>query len=485
MRIPSQFNDSSLYRPRRGEKNAKKTAHVPGGADTRRRLIRLGVALMLVIVVMREAGRPGIYQTFFGTDRPGWVSFDQNSAGNSPAVQSAGTSQTVASGAQAMILLQPEDPQVLDLQEAAAETAERRSMLRRSLAHWVDSMELSLQRAWVQSLVTLKTSSETADEVQWAGLSAEQLVDSSERLANQSEWFAEDDLASIEETLKRIETVAVTGAIPPEFWREIDSWAIAMLDELDRAALTRVVDGTFWTGADSDAFYLQLARADEVTDTGAVTTGTVPLLQQPDIYRGQRVGIVGTLQLAEQIQAKKNRVGIVSYWKLWIIPADGGIRPTVLIAPRLPEAIAGSVNKQGKWDSNANPANPEGQIAAVGRFIKRLPYRSSIGADLAPVVIGRLVATKGVAGPSASSPTAAALSQRDRNATATGTWKMLGLFAAVVGGIAIAIGLMYRTSLDAKRSRQMRRQTIEGNSLNLEQLNRDQLSSASQPPDGE
>ena len=57
MRIPSQFNEDSLYR--RGGRSAQP-------AQSYRRLLRLVLGLALVVVIMRQASRPEIYQAFFG-----------------------------------------------------------------------------------------------------------------------------------------------------------------------------------------------------------------------------------------------------------------------------------------------------------------------------------------------------------------------------------------------------------------------------------
>ena len=57
MRIPSQFNEDNLYR--RGSKR-------PKSSDSLRQIIRMVVLLVLLIVVMKQAGQPRIYEIFFG-----------------------------------------------------------------------------------------------------------------------------------------------------------------------------------------------------------------------------------------------------------------------------------------------------------------------------------------------------------------------------------------------------------------------------------
>lgn len=56
MRIPSGLNDGNLYR-RSHEKSVQQTQY--------RRLLRLVLALILVLVAMKQAGRPALYSIFF------------------------------------------------------------------------------------------------------------------------------------------------------------------------------------------------------------------------------------------------------------------------------------------------------------------------------------------------------------------------------------------------------------------------------------
>ncbi|QDV45935.1 hypothetical protein Enr13x_58390 [Stieleria neptunia] len=460
MRIPSQFNDSSLYRPRRGEGNPKKRTSAPGAADNRRRLIRLGVVLLLVIVVMREARRPGLYQTFFVAPEETWVPIEPATEPASALAQRRDTSGDVPANR----------PAREDATPSAAATSLATDW--ESAPQWVDAMELSLQRAWIQSLIQLQSvgrqSGGDRERFNWGGLSVDQLDASAERLQQQSPPQDGEAKTKILAALQTLRTCAETGECSRTMWNQISSWASPLLDALQTAAFQRVDDGTFWSSADSDAFYLGLARADQLAADQGVTTGTLPLLQQPEVYRGQTVRLVGRLQLAEKKTAQANRVAIESYWKLWIIPADGGIRPTILVTRQLPEAIADSLTADGSWDRQSNPANPDGQIAAVGRFIKRLPYRSSIGADLAPVVIGRLVGAKGGAAATDGQPAGNADGGPDANADKV--MGITGILLAVLAGIALAGGLMYRSAQDAKRTRNLRQQAGDDVRLDLDAL---------------
>ncbi len=211
------------------------------------------------------------------------------------------------------------------------------------------------------------------------------------------------------------------------------------LAALDAAALDRVVDGV-WRSADFDAFYLQLEQADDLRASGAVTTSVVALLQQPEIYRGQLVRVSGLIAKADRMDASANPHGIERYWQLWIKPDTGGDRPIVLIVHRLPESIEDAINQGG---------HPRAYL--VGRFFKRLAYRSQLGADLAPVVIGRLAMPRPAVKPAASpAPASSTASNKHR-------FLITLLFASVIG-VSLAAIAMWRTSVAAKRSRQLRAQ---------------------------
>ena len=138
-----------------------------------------------------------------------------------------------------------------------------------------------------------------------------------------------------------------------------------------------------------------------------------------------------------------------------MIPADGGIRPTVLMTRELPKALLAGLTTDGGWDRKANPENPNGRFVAVGRLIKTISYRSSIGADLAPVVIGRVIATRSTIDP--DNTTSRQRNSSGNSGATRSDWRLTGVVAAILAGIALAATLMYRTSLDAKRSRKLRR----------------------------
>lgn len=205
-----------------------------------------------------------------------------------------------------------------------------------------------------------------------------------------------------------------------------------------RAAIDRVVDGSVWRGEDFDAFYQALKLAQSgFFDSGGTVVGVLPLLQQPDVFRGQVVSIAGTVARAEKLPAKENEFGIESYWQLWLRPEGGADRPIVAIVNDVPSHVAivgpGATIEDG-------PA-----VNVTGVFLKRLAYRSGAGADLAPVVIGQLM--------TAPSPTELASNADATNVPTSLAWTAI---AACLIGVTIAGLVSWRTSVMAERGRELR-----------------------------
>ena len=78
MRIPSQLNRESLYRP----KNQRRRS-----TENFRRIIRLCLGLALVLLVMRQAAKPTVYQTFFDPSQTETVKSNDGPTG-SPSAKS-------------------------------------------------------------------------------------------------------------------------------------------------------------------------------------------------------------------------------------------------------------------------------------------------------------------------------------------------------------------------------------------------------------
>lgn len=406
MRIPSQFNEDNLFR-RRNRRNES--------AQTYRKLLRLVIGLTLVMMVMRQASRPAVYQPFFGQP----ISAAGEASPQTQVASGIGFNSGSSSGDGIKVKISPEDREVANWLTSELPPTDQRqwvvALTRWQSGHPIEQLPLSVDLV-VQKLNSRQSISDQ-QRLAWKVLLDSLLTSSNQAAAEQS--------ASHPTSLDRPRIAAFLAA-------------------LDDAAASRVVDGSVWRSGDFDLFYRYLDQASSLSGEGVATSGVLPLLQQPDVFRNQLVRASGTVARTERITAKENPYGISEYWQLWIRPDDGADRPLVAVVPAVP-ALVESVGP--------NAIVEEGpQITVVGRFLKRLAYQSSLGADLAPVVVGRIVLA-----PITEDEIAAADQGRGiqtDSTSRTGLW--LTVAAACLVGLALAGITMWRTSVMAKRARQLR-----------------------------
>ncbi len=400
MRIPSQFNDESLYgrRPSQGE-----------NLQTQRRLLRLVVGLALVLVVMSKARNPAVYRTFFGEagqSRPVALqpSSDSDQPHSSTALLPQGDWQTDPQN--------PQDRKIGHLLTDALLPSDQQQWVV-ALSRWQNGRGAGMVPSTVEDVLATLEQSEAID------------AERKKRWLEMIESF-------------RGSTSGAATALP----RQADQAPLAAwLAALDETAAGNVVDGAVWRSGDFQTFYRYLDQAARMPSENVATTGALPLLQQPDVYRTRLVRVGGSVARAERIKAQENAFGVTEYWQLWLRPSDGVERPLVAIVPEVPELVA-QVGSQA--------ALREGpQITMVGRFLKRLAYRSEVGADLAPVVVGRLLTVPMTEAEMAASVGSAQGQSDSRRLMAT-------MVVAALLGLSVAALAMWRTAVTAKRSRQLR-----------------------------
>ncbi len=406
MRIPSQFNEDNLFR--RGNRRIE-------SVQTYRRLLRLLIGLVLVVVVMRQASKPAIYQTFFGPQASA-------ASGASPPSQAA-------------LSLGFDAGQHDDLVDIKITVEDR------EVANLLVSDLLPLdQRQWVVALSRwqtgrpIETLPSSVDSV-LERLASLKSIGDQQRLAWKVMLYA---FAATE-----TESTSERSSAQPN---SLDRPRIAaFLAALDDAAASRVVDGSVWRSGDFDLFYRYLDQASGLSGQGVATSGVLPLLQQPDVFRNQLLRTSGRVARTEHIEARENPYGISEYWQLWIRPADGADRPLVAVVPAVP-ALVESVGP--------NAIAKEGpRVTIVGRYLKRLAYQSAFGADLAPVVVGRITSAP-IAEDDIAVVTQASQGIAADNTSSSRLW--LTLIIACLAGLALAAITMWRTSVMAKRARQLR-----------------------------
>ncbi|MGB0759609.1 MAG: hypothetical protein ACPGPS_08725, partial [Rubripirellula sp.] len=162
----------------------------------------------------------------------------------------------------------------------------------------------------------------------------------------------------------------------------------------------------------------------------------------PDVFLNQTVTIHGTVALVEKIKATENPYGIKDYWQLWVKPAEGADRPIVAVVPDVPRSISEQMGTQIAAVDGA-------QVSVVGKFLKRLAYKSGAGADLAPVVIGRITYAPFAEGEQTTTPNAG-----EPPVSTSKFWLIASI--SCIAGVGLAMLLMWRTSVLAKQSRQLR-----------------------------
>jgi len=143
--------------------------------------------------------------------------------------------------------------------------------------------------------------------------------------------------------------------------------------------LSQVEDKTYFRPAERKAWFslfAKLQQADRsqlLRDTcGEVTY--VQFLQQPEVYRGRIVTIVGKVVREEIEQPAENQLGIDSYHRLWIQPQGGGQWPLVVYCLKLPAEFPRGENLRAP-------------VTVTGYFFKNWSYAYQEGLGLAPVVL--------------------------------------------------------------------------------------------------
>ncbi len=102
----------------------------------------------------------------------------------------------------------------------------------------------------------------------------------------------------------------------------------------------------------------------------------VQLFRQPREYRGELVTLSGVLRRTERLPAPRNDVGIETYYRTWLFPADNPDNPIVVYTLSVPDGFP-----QGM--------TIEEPVQLEGFFFKRWPYAAQDAVRSAPVVLAK------------------------------------------------------------------------------------------------
>ncbi len=433
MRIPSDFNDDNLYRrgidPDLSLGAGQSRRRRPANRDrstTTRRLLRLVVGLVVVMFLMRHASRPEIYHPFFAEPMQ-----------KVPNIDSPNPTTDASGGATPG----PATPVSMDAEQAVLNSQERPS----SILYPADSPQfgeaIRIAHAFSEDdqrvVLAAKSSNDSPAEISSLVRTTLDALDGASDPAelDKSRWsqFADDLTAQSDDAATR---------------RLFATLQHACL----RAAMDRVIDGSVWRGKDLDAFYGALIHREIIESLTRVKTGVIPLLQQPDVYRGRAVTLVGQVVRGEQFVAAANTFGVGPYWQLWLHPTDGSQRPVVAIVRSLPPSLQSRLTSEN--DEEMIPLADAPHVQIDGLYLKRLAYRSGEGAAIAPAIVGFIAAASG--GPSDRSEISPAATTTSDASGDGATWITLAITALV--GVGGAVLLMLRVNYTTKKLRALRRQ---------------------------
>lgn len=396
MRIPSSFTEDNLY-SRHNRPTKRKSPH--------RMLMRLVLAMILVIAVMRQAGNPRIYEAFF-------LAPDGDTTSQAPAI----------------LPLSPPRPGGDDILSG---NGLPQIEVMRVLANQLDQTLVVLGDEPTTELMTQLGQWRTAVR----GSIDPRADDSSaqiEMLALSDEWTDRLDEAFIQAGQ------SVAGAIEPLNWN-LAPFVLFLQSALDRWAIARIDPAAVWKGVDTLGFYRLLEddptrRADDAASRTSVTS----LIQQPDVYLRRRVILPASVARVIRRPAANNPFGVLHYWEVWLRPADGSERPFVMFTREVSTAIAAI---------GADSALPDGpQVWIDGVFLKRIAYQSSLGRELAPAIVGTL-----------REPTASSNLQVAAPPSPAEGWLLVVVSAAI--GCSVATLIFVQSGKTLARSRALRQQT--------------------------
>lgn len=397
MRIPSALTEETLYRRRRS------ISPLP-----QRQLLRLALVAFLVVLVIRQAKNPAIYQTFF-------PSGDSPPTGQSP---SHTTEPTGSEGGEAPRFAP--SPGILG-----------------------------------QAQPRLTTSGAPNDRPE--DRAANDFL--TERISRSVNGLTDEDTAKLLGIIQRIEEGAGPSTTTDETRRVELAWLKERIPEfgnagaveliaraLDRRLLQQVDKGSVWKNRDRLAFYrfLRLTANDWQSNQSPIRASVVSLLQQPDLYLYQRILLTGTVARSIRHPADPNFSGITNYWELWIRPSDGGERPVVFFTASVPSSVSAVGPNQTTLDGPP--------VLADGLYLKRVGYRSNAGAELAPAFVGKLIFS--------TDPTGSRLFSEQSISWWQDGYAVAMMVAAATSGLLLALVVFYRSQRAAIRSSRLRQSTL-------------------------
>jgi hypothetical protein len=109
----------------------------------------------------------------------------------------------------------------------------------------------------------------------------------------------------------------------------------------------------------------------------------VQLDQQPEVYRGKVVTVVGRARRGYRVAALPNPLGIEEYAVYWVLTEGGPDAPVVVYALGVPPGFPALP----RWEEKPGGAVLNEPIEISGVFLKRAAYRGEGGVFVAPLLL--------------------------------------------------------------------------------------------------
>lgn len=160
----------------------------------------------------------------------------------------------------------------------------------------------------------------------------------------------------------------------------------AAIPEIRPELLKTIEDNTYFRTAEKDAWFhfFELLQKGNVDPAQAVDVEYVQLVDQPSVYRGKLVTVRGTARQITKEKPAANDLGLTSYYRVVIQPADGANWPIIVYCLELPKGVSPSD------DLSLG-------VKVSGLFFKKLSYKWQDGLGIAPVIVARSIDSTPVA----------------------------------------------------------------------------------------
>lgn len=388
MRIRSTLLQDSLYRRN------------PSGRDDRtsRKLIRLLLGMALVIAVMRQAGDARFYEAFFPAEPPA-----ESTIGHG-----IDTATSTRQFAQRQTMAPPEvlpDPQLVD-----------------QFQQRIDAIDDTALR---QLMRQLAATSQGGQADKRAGDAPDQRQPGADAAKDSFPWPA-----PVAQMLAELNAQQHDAVVRASLQRALDIWALQRVDQT-----------AVWKSRDRLAFdrFLDPAAVQAWRDQPARRPGVVSMIQQPQVYLGSRVLMSANVARAIHQTAGESVADGPGHWEVWLRPHDGSDRPIVVYTGDVPAEVADVPPEATLADGP--------KVWVEGIFLKRIAYRSTVGRELAPGIVG-IIHTSTAPAMAAEPPSRGQVSEPPSLA-------LLVAIAALIGGV-VTLSVYFQSRRATARSRALR-----------------------------